>query len=150
MACVPYRHELSLCAEVELLLKKRSEGGGPAIIRCRPGRPFQRGKGEWKQAVGAGVGRPEMAGGGLMWRSANVRVCGSPGCSRREAPGDNIQVLTYKGHVCRTEFSTMQPFIWQPCTEKERQRTMRTSAWALDKMAFYLLHRRLKEKQNIK
>lgn len=27
-------------------------------------------------------------------------VCASPGCSRREGPkGDNIQVLTYKGHV---------------------------------------------------
>lgn len=54
----------------------------------------------------------ETVGGGVMWGSVHVNACESPGHSRREGPmGDNIQVRTYKGHICRTKLSTMQPFI---------------------------------------
>lgn len=67
--------------------------------------------------LGEGLRRQEVAHYGGVWMSVCVEAQGAP---EGRAPGDNIQVLTYKGHTCQTKFSTMQPFIWQLCTEESR------------------------------
>lgn len=63
-------------------------------------------------------GKPQTVGGGLIWGRVDVLVDASPGCSRREGPRDNIQVLTKDMHAEPTS-PQYSPSFDSFCIEKE-------------------------------